>query len=527
MSTRNVSHNETGAALLITVIILGMIAVLVASTSMELSQQNAETAAQLASYNEARTAALTGIAGFKDFLNITQDRHNTATGSSTSCGTNALCNFVGTLTSTFWGSSGSNTVIPPNGGLGAIGYFNGSQVSINNVALENASPYVNAHVSLHIIGNTYQIGVPATSSTSSQPPTPGLITVVSQGTSGQSSATAEAVLGPVFPSTAQSVNTTVSLGGKTTAGQIDNMASPTQHTFLQAAALTTPSNESPAGFTKVMNNSTTTQVDISANTLKSQSNILFIPPGSVQTNPRIEFENIAGNDEISMGKTYRLSSNAVNKGICTGSIFGYCYQRVPIFASGTGVKYANGTWTISSGDSSSGPPALLIPGATYFDGNVDLTGGLLDNAIISNGNITDDATVYAPNYAGPSTVCGSPLLLFPTNFCGVKGTQFIPGSMGNIALYSDGSTTVGNKDSVYGDILSRGDMTTDNLNEYGFIVSEGNTNVLNGVTTVNNESAPESFNPTPLNADDYSATVPTVDNGINEPIGLLGLTWIN
>ncbi|MBU2834201.1 hypothetical protein HF673_00010 [Acidithiobacillus thiooxidans] len=536
MSPSHVNESEQGAALLITVIVLSMIASLIAAASLELSQQNTETAAQLANYNQSRTAALVGIAGVKDFLNITQNSPNTANSGGTTCGTNGFCSFISSITSTFWGNS-DNSVVPPNGGLGAIGYFNGQQLSINNISLKNIEPYINAQVSLHIIGNTYQIALPQTSNSSAQPAEPGLITVVSEGTSGQSSATAEAVLGPVAPLTPGASNTTISLNGNTTAGQIVNEAPAAQHTYLQTQGkLTTPTGQSPSGFTSVIENSTQTQVTISASTLESQANILFIPPRYGQNNPRIEFENIAGNNEINMGQEYRLTNNAISKGICVnrGWFTGYCYQRVPVFAPGTSLQYSNSndTWSISpasSTSSSSSEPAILIPGAAYFEGNINLTsGGLYYNAIISNGNITDDATVYAPNYAGPEDVCGSPLNLYPTNFCGPQGTQFIPGSIGNIALYADGTITIGNNASVYGDILSRGDLTTtNNLNEYGFIVSEGTANTLNGTTTINNQSAPETFNSTPLNADDYSNVTPTTSNAINEPIGLLGLSWIN
>lgn len=535
MSPSHVNASEQGAALLITVIVLSMIASLVAVTSLELAQQNTETAAQLANYNQSRTAALVGIAGVKDFLNTTQTTANTASAGGTSCGNNGLCSFISSITATFWGS-GNNSVVPPNGGLGAIGYFNGQQLSINNVSLKNIAPYINAQVSLHIIGNTYQIALPRTSNSAAQPAEPGLITVVSEGTSGQSSATAEAVLGPVLPLTAGASNTTLSLNGKTNAtGQIVNEAPASQHTYLQAKQLTTPTGQSPSGFTSVIENSTQTQVTISASTLESQANILFIPPENGQNNPRIEFQDIAGNNEINMGQKYRLTSKAISQGICVnrGWFTGYCYHRVPVFAPNTSLQYSNNTWTITpaSSSSSSSEPALLIPGAAYFAGDVNLApGGLFYNAIITTGNITDDATVYAPNYAGPTDVCGSLFptkALFPTNFCGPKGTQFIPGSIGNIALYADGTISTGNNVSVYGDILSRGDLTTDNLNEYGFIISEGMANTLSGTTTINNESAPETFNPTPLNADEYSDTTPTTSNAINEPIGLLGLSWIN
>lgn len=534
MSPSHVNASERGAALLITVIVLSMIASLVAAASLELSQQNTETAAQLANYNQSRTAALVGIAGVKDFLNTTQNSPNTAEQGNTNCGKNVLCSITSAITSTFWGN-GNNSVVPPNGGLGAIGYFNGQQLSIKNVSLKNIKPYINAQVSLHIIGNTYQIALPATNNSAAQPAEPGLVTVVSEGTSGQSSATAEAVFGPVYPLKAGASNTTISLNGNTTAGKMVNEAPAAQHTYLQVQGkLTTPTDQSPSGFTSVIENSTQTQVNISASTLESQANILFIPPESGQTYPRIEFANIAGNSEINMGQKYRLSPNVVSKGICTslfcGSILGFHVgHRVPIFAPNTSLNYSNETWTISPAASgTSSQPAILIPGAAYFEGNVQLSsGGLFDNAIISTGNVTDDATVYAPNYAGPNDVCGSPLKLFPTNFCGPKGTQFIPGSIGNIALYADGYISTGKDVSVYGDILSGGNLTTDNLNEYGFIVSKGTSNTLSGTTTINNESAPETFNPTPLNAKDYSDTTPTIINAINEPIGLLGLSWIN
>jgi Tfp pilus assembly protein PilX len=527
MSARHVEDRESGAALLVTVLVLSIVAALVAVSAMELTQQNTVTAAQVANDNEARTAALVGVAGVKDFLNTVQDRKNTATGPTPpKCSSNnGLCQIVSSITSSLFGND-NNTIIPPNGGLGAIGYFNGQNLSINNVSIQNSNPYIKATVNLRILGNTYQIAIPATSNTASQPAQPGLITVISQGISGQASATADAVLGPVSPAKAEASNTTLSLAGTPAiGGQITNEAPAEQHTYLQTTgALDTPTGEAPVGFTKIIQNSGQTQVTISANTLEWQSNILFIPPGIGQIYPRIEFQNITGNRELNNNQEYRLSPTAISQGVCTFSLLG-CY-RVPVFAPGTNVEYTNNTWTIS-GPTGSSAPALLIPGAAYFDGSVTLSSGLFDNAIISTGNIVDDATVYAPNYAGPTAVCRSKLGLFPSNFCGPQGTQFIPGSIGNIALYADGNTTIGNKVSVYGDVLSRGNLTTSNLQEYGFLVGEGEDNTLNGNTTINNESAPQSFNATPLNARQYSATASTTEEGINQPIGLLGLTWVN
>ena len=522
---------EQGAALLITVLVLAVVAAVIAGMTMEVTENNTVTAAQTANYNEARTAALVGIAGMKDFLNTVQTSKNTATASSSHCGNNGLCSIVNTLTNVFWGNS-NDEVVPPNGGLGAIGYFNGQQVSIKDVSLSNQKPYIKATVSLHIIGNTYKIGMPATNNSAAQPPEPGLITVVSQGISGQASATAEAVLGPISPLTPGASNTTLSLAGTSTVGKIINQSQPSQHTFLQAQSLNRTSRSAPEGFTSLQIGTAPQQVSISANTLESQANIIFIPPQNGQTYPRIELENIQGNNELNNGQNYRLSNKAMSRGVCTSRFFG-CISRVSIFAPGTSISYSNGTWTLSNSNGSKNP-ALLIPGAAYFPGNVTLDSGLYDNAIISTGNIDDNATVYAPNYAGPTSVCGNSFtgnsnqVLFPTNFCGPQGTQFIPGSIGNIALYADGTTTIGDHASVYGDILSRGDLTTDNLTEYGFIEAEGSTNTLSGTTTINNESAPESFNPTPLDANQYSATEPsTTQEGVNEPIGLLGLTWIN
>jgi hypothetical protein len=236
----------------------------------------------------------------------------------------------------------------------------------------------------------------------------------------------------------------------------------------------------------------------------------------------VEFQNIGGNSELGTGP-YNLSPTAISQGVCTSSFLGYCFNRVPIFSSGTAFSYNNGIWTISGGNS----PALTIPGSAFFDGSVDLQSGTLYNGIISNGSITDDATVYAPNYAGPTNVCGSGLKLFPQNFCGINGIQFIPASIGNIALYADGSITIGSGISVYGDSISRGDFSSTDNTFYGFIVSEGSNNIFSGTTTFNNINNPQTFNPTPLNASQYSSATPTTGEGINEPIGLLGLTWIN
>jgi len=522
MPTRHVTPDEQGAALLTTVLVLAVVGGLIAATSLELSQSSTQSSAQLANYNEARTAALAGIAGLVDFLNAVQNNPNTATAGSRNCGGNSLCQITDTLTNLLFGDQ--TTVVPPNGGLGAIGYFQGQQVSINNVSLKNTAPYINATVSLHIIGNTYQIATPATSNTAAQPASPGLITVVSQGVSGQSSATAEAVLGPVMSLKPAADNTTLSLAGKTSAGQIVSIAPASQHTYLNEGSGSSNS-QAPRGFSGVLTGSSINQVTISASTLKAQSNILFTPPMNGEKYPRITFQNIGGNSELS--GSYRLSPKAIQKGVCTSDFFGICFNRdrVPVFASGASVQYdaSNQTWTISGGSST----ALLIPGSAWFEGNVTLSSGLYDNAIISTGNIVDDAKVIAPNLAGPSAVCGSPLQLFPPNFCGPQGTQFIDASMGNIALYADGTTTIGPGIDVEGDVLSRGDITAQGNNTFtGFVVGEGASNTFTGTTTIS-QVTPEAFNGTPLNASQYSATAPSTENNINEPIGLLsyGQDW--
>lgn len=214
MSTCDVNH-ERGAALLITVMVLTVVTALIAYASLQLTENNEVSEAQIANYNQARTAAMIGISGITSFLNQVQNSPNTATSSSstTNCGSNGVCQFVGALTQFFWGNN-NGEVIPPNGGLGAIGYLGGQQVSINNISLKNISPYINATVSVHIIGNTYQTAIPATNSTSATPAAPGLITIISQGQSGHASATAEAVLGPVMPATPGAVNTTLSWLGR-------------------------------------------------------------------------------------------------------------------------------------------------------------------------------------------------------------------------------------------------------------------------------------------------------------------------
>lgn len=533
---KNRENEESGAALILSVITLSVIAGLIAAASIELTQQNAETTAQMANYNESRTAALVGIAGVKDFLNAVQTRPNTAHGAQTSCGTNPICQVTSAITNAFWGNSSGNTVIPPNGGLGAIGYFKPGALDIKNISLKNSTPYINATVDVRIVGNTYQIAAEKTSDNSAVPPAPGLITVISQGMSGQSSAIAEAVLGPVAYAPGVE-NTSLFVHGKTTADKIVNEAPAAQHTYLQTSkTITTPSGgTAPTGFTSIIQHSTQSQVNISARTLKNQANLIFEPPTNGQTYPRVSLKNIAGNENLDNGP-YRLSPTAVSQGVCTWSVLGYCLgQRVPIFAPGTSLSYDSQTSTWSLGNPSSSP-ALLIPGAAYFSGNVTLSTGVVDNAIISTGNIVDDGTVYAPNYAGPTDVCGWPAQtanqispgLYPTNFCGPQGTQYIPASIGNIALYADGTTTIGNNASVYGDILSRGNLSTDNLTEYGFIVAEGKSNNLSGTTTIdNNNAAPSTFNPTVLNASKYSATSPSISSMTQESIGLLGLQWIS
>jgi len=76
-------------------------------------------------------------------------------------------------------------------------------------------------------------------------------------------------------------------------------------------------------------------------------------------------------------------------------------------------------------------------------------------------------------------------------------------------------------------VLSRGDITAQGNNTFtGFVVGEGSSNTFTGTTTIRQET-PEAFNGTPLDASQYSATVPSTEGNINEPIGLLGLTWIN
>lgn len=208
------SNSESGAALLLSVIVLAILLGFIAWSTLSTTKTALTTAYQINNDNQARVAAMVGITALKQYANGIYQHPNDASNASSSCtqGTGllggllgSLCNITTGVVSGLLGSAGSNTPIP-NGGNGGVAFYMHAGTTAQ-ATLSKASPFLGATVSAYVFSNTFQPAGTNPNTASA----PGLITIISQGHSGHATATATAVLG---------VGTTQSSGSSTTNGNL-------------------------------------------------------------------------------------------------------------------------------------------------------------------------------------------------------------------------------------------------------------------------------------------------------------------
>lgn len=204
-------NKESGMALLISVLILALIMGVVTAATLASSRSSVITSAQISESNAARTAALVGIAALTKNAQIIHVKKNTATAGSSSCasGLLGLGSLLCGLDQNLLGSGGTPVAIP-NGGNGGIAV----EMPVGTTAsatITNAHPYYQADVHAVVTANTFS---PAQGTTPSKA---GIITILSEGKSGNASATAEAVIAAVPVQTTSSVtqNNAINMNGDT------------------------------------------------------------------------------------------------------------------------------------------------------------------------------------------------------------------------------------------------------------------------------------------------------------------------
>ncbi|MBU2738269.1 beta strand repeat-containing protein [Acidithiobacillus concretivorus] len=219
-----VSNGESGAVLLLSVIVLAILLGFIAWSTLSTTKTALTSAYQMSNDNQARVAALVGVSALTQYANDIYQHPDDASNGSSNCTQGGgllggllggLCNLTTGVVSGLLGSAGTSTPIPNGGNGGVAVYMHAGTMA--QATLSNTAPFLGATVSAYVLSNSF---MPADSL--SNPHTasaPGLITIVSQGASGHARATAVAVLGlgPSGSSTGSiQGNVPVNLSGNTT-----------------------------------------------------------------------------------------------------------------------------------------------------------------------------------------------------------------------------------------------------------------------------------------------------------------------
>lgn len=181
------------------------------------------------------------------------------------------------------------------------------------------------------------------------------------------------------------------------------------------------------------------------------------------------------------------------------------------FDGAQSITFSSGKWTLT-GQSGDTTPAVVAPGALWFEGNVELASGTFRNSILATGNIVTSGShrTFAVNYAGYAQTCANTYYtgLVPTNFCDSASGQLKSNSLGNIALlagsysgnsFSGGNINLGASSKIYGSVVAGNLLQTggDTLVN-GYITAAhqgGGSNNWTGSTTIDLRNLPDSFDP--------------------------------
>ncbi|MBE7563940.1 hypothetical protein H7F10_13550 [Acidithiobacillus sp. HP-6] len=253
-----VSNGESGAVLLLSVIVLAILLGFIAWSTLSTTKTALTSAYQMTNDNQARVAALVGVSALTQYANGIYQHANDASNGSSTCSQGGgllgsilspICNVATGLVSGMLGNVGTSTPIP-NGGNGGVAVYMHPGTTAQ-ATLSNTAPFLGATVSAYVLSNTF---TPAGSL--SNPPTasaPGLITIVSQGASGHARATAVAVLGVASPGSGAGSaqgNIPVNLNGDTTFGGNINLIGGSNSSLSTSGNLT--SSGSFTGFNTII-----------------------------------------------------------------------------------------------------------------------------------------------------------------------------------------------------------------------------------------------------------------------------------
>ncbi|MCY1340980.1 hypothetical protein D9M68_268530 [compost metagenome] len=209
----------------------------------------------------------------------------------------------------------------------------------------------------------------------------------------------------------------------------------------------------------------------------------------------------------------REECSTVNNGSCAG----VGVDRLRKITQGTwdgaqSIAYDNGTWRLS-GDGGDNAPAVVAPGALWFDGNLDLDSGKYRNTILATGNIATRGShrTWSVNFAGYAETCNSAFYsgLYPSNFCNIGTQKLKSNALGNIGLlaggyvgsaFNGGNIALGASTQVYGSVIAGNALETNGqslIKGYVTVAKQGNATGTDwrGNTTIDLENLPESFDP--------------------------------
>lgn len=161
----------------------------------------------------------------------------------------------------------------------------------------------------------------------------------------------------------------------------------------------------------------------------------------VNGNIKVDVRQVSGISDGSyyMGNTTtrwgRLCKEIYSDGGCKTPIVGYVGREGNTRQL---VTYTDEVWILDADTNSEG--ISVAPGVLLFKGSLNVTGGTFANTILSTGDIDyKNATLTAPNRAGASLVCNSVGFAMPTNLC-TEGKELRSESIGDIALLAGSCT---------------------------------------------------------------------------------------
>ncbi len=293
-------QSERGIALLGTTLVLAIVMGLLVWGTLVMARQSAVSAYQVNNANQARTAALIGIAALTQYAN----QAATPTASASSSSSSSSGGILGVLSSLL--APGTSV---PNGGSGGVA-LNVPVGTNAETAIAFSAPYMAATVSAVVTANTF----------SASGSIPGQIVIMSQGASGTARATAVAVLAATSATGSSAAQAEVPInlnGGTSFSGNV-------QLEGGQNASLAVNGSVTASGsFSGFNNSSSTGSASYSGSTsgmnLFSNSNITIT--GSAQYNSIQSLGNVSisgGVDAVSIqsnGTTTLGSSSTVSNSI--------------------------------------------------------------------------------------------------------------------------------------------------------------------------------------------------------------------